>query len=283
MVRSAIYLLIVACAWSQPRIEIHPASGQRFDRSKETQRRLHVIQQSFWRDASVGEEVAVLVMAEKTYEIYFRRQIASESKIATFTEDGNDILVARWSAQANTRHSQSCRLGYSKDTSFIFRLPPQSWSNDSVIRAGFNELLKPPSPSSLTGPADGVALNIGCDLYGNRLGVGKLLLKDIPRQMGEGGVVNWIDLWETPDSSYLSVTFGTVERLGVPPNMGAIAERFPPLKTRVIDWSARRLLDELGAGNSCERDRVLAHESSLLPQSIAGALSSLGKSRLRFF
>lgn len=44
------------------------------------------------------------------------------------------------------------------------------------------------------------------------------------------------------------------------PGTRFISERFPPLESRVGQWSKKRLLDELGHGGLLARDRILARE-----------------------
>jgi hypothetical protein len=66
--------------------------------------------------------------------------------------------------------------------------------------------------------------------------------------------MNYFDLWETDGASYLAATFKS-------PTEG-IGERFPPLTSRVGQWSKERLLDELAPGGfqAVNRDRVLTEE-----------------------
>lgn len=72
--------------------------------------------------------------------------------------------------------------------------------------------------------------------------------------------MNYFDLWEASDASYLAVTFRS-------PRV-RIGELFPPLRSRVGQWSKERLLYELAPGGfqAVDRDRVLTEE--LLKRSV---------------
>jgi hypothetical protein len=261
VMRFAIILVIVACSWGQPRIDIHPISGKASDRLKETERRLRTAQQSSLRDARAEEELAVVEAVARIYREQFQPQISSEPRIATLTEKGNDILVARWTASGDqSPFSELIVWDTPQDTSFIFRLPRRSWSNDAAIRSTFERLLLPARSDGRTPPAKGVTLNIARDPYTQQwIGAGGLLVTYFPRQF-EVGYMNWLDLWETTSASYLSATFSLYATSYYPSNMRLIAERFPPLASRVRRWSKQRIIGELDRNVSLARDRVLAQE-----------------------
>src|ERR1700730_2270192 len=94
--RLALMSMFAACAWAQLKFDIHPVTGRASDRLKETQRVLRVARQSAWRDASAPEERAVVEALARVYRAHFLPEIAPEPKIATLTEKGVDILVAKW-------------------------------------------------------------------------------------------------------------------------------------------------------------------------------------------
>jgi hypothetical protein len=257
----AITILAVACAWAQPKIEIHSVTGTASERLKEAERRVRIAQRASWRVASSKEEIAVVEEDASHYEAYFQPAIPSRPQIATLTEKGEDILVARWAMPADERAFSELILWDTPHTaSFIFRLPVRSWSNDSAISAAFEKLLSPAKTRGQLPPSYGVSLNVASDPYTHRwIGAGGLLIRYFPRQF-DMGYLNWIDLWETATASYLSVTFRMDLDEHPASTSRLIAERFPPLEARIGQWSKLRILDELGSVGSMPRDRVLARE-----------------------
>jgi hypothetical protein len=168
------------------------------------------------------------------------------------TEKGSDILVARWSPDLIVWDTP-------QNTSFLFRLPPHSWSSDSAVRSTFEKLLLPPTPDGRTPPPKGVTLSISRDPLTHRwIGAGGLLINYGPHQV-DMGYLNWFDFWETPTASYISVAFKYLPG-PYPSDVRVIPERFPSLRSRVTEWTKKRLLDELAPGGLAERDRVLAEE-----------------------
>lgn len=261
VMRIAVISIMVACSWAQPRIDIHPISGQASSRLKETERRLQTAERSSWRDARTQEELNVTGAVVRIYREHFQPQISSEPRIATLVEKGNDILVARWTSSGDqSAFSELIVWDTPRDTSFIFQLPRRSWSSDSAIRSAFERLLLPARLDGRTPPAKGLTLNLARDPRTQlSIGAGGLLVDYGPRQF-DVGLLNWLDLWDTTTASYLSVSFSLYATPGFPSNMRSIAERFPPLQSRVGQWSKKRLLDELGRGGTVERDRVVARE-----------------------
>jgi hypothetical protein len=222
--------MFAACAWAQLKFDVHPVTGRASDRLKETQRVLRVAQQSAWRDARAPEEVAVVDVLAKTYRTNFLPELLPEPRIATLTEKGVDILAAKWD-------------GAGPYSELIVWDTPESWSSDSAIRAKFEALL--PTPGTDGSRPKGATLNIARDAQTQRwIGTGGLLIAYPPRQF-DLGQMNWIDLWETAGSSYLSATFSMYATGQYPHNMRLIPERFPPLESRVTQWSKKRILDEL--------------------------------------
>jgi hypothetical protein len=127
----------------------------------------------------------------------------------------------------------------------------------------FERLLLPPRPDGKTPPAKGVTVNIARDPYTQQwVGAGGLLINYFPRQF-DYGYMNWFDLWEASNQSYLAASFSQYAISEYPPDMRSIAERFPPLASRVGQWSKERLLNELahaGGFGTSVRDRVLSKE-----------------------
>jgi hypothetical protein len=253
--RLALLSMFAACAWAQLRIDIHPVTGRASDQLKETERILRIAQRSPFRVAGAPEELAIVEAIVKTYRLHFLPEIDSAPRIATVTDKGNDILVARWAA------SDLIVWDTPENTSFIFKLPAHSWSSESAIRSTFEKLALPRT--------NGVTLNVARDAQTQQwIGAGGLLIKYPPYQF-DLGAMNSIDLWETTGASYLCVTFSAWTTRG-PPNMLWFPERFPPLETRVGRWTKKRLLDELSPAGAAtrarslwsgiERDRVLARE-----------------------
>lgn len=255
--------MIAAGGWAQPQVDIHPVSGQASDRLKEAERRWRTARQLSWRDAGTPEELAVVAAVASFYKQVFQPELASAPKIATVTEKGQDILVARWRLSSNrTSFSELIVWDTPQSTSFIFQLSRRSWATDPAIRSSFERLLLPPRSDGRTPPAKGVTLNVARDPYTQQwVGAGGILLDYAPRQFDVGSM-NWFDLWETAAASYLAATFSQFAMPLFPSNMRSIAERFPPLESRVGQWSKKRILDELGPGgfNAAFRDRVLANE-----------------------
>lgn len=278
--RLAFIFALATCSWAQIKVDIHPVSGQASDRLEETERHWGTAQHLSWRAAKSEEELAVVKAITAIYNDHFQPQITSQPPIATLTEKGDDILVARWTFSASTSSfSELIVWDTPANTSFIFRLPPHSWSNNAAIQSSFERLLLPPRSDGRTPPAQGVKLNLARDARTRQsIGAGGLLVNYGPRQF-DLGFLSWIDLWETTAASYLSAGFSRhVTRF--PPNMRSIAERFPPLQTRAAQWSKQRILDALAPGSSLERDRVLARE--LVKRDMAGEeLLEVLQSRLR--
>jgi len=183
--------------------------------------------------------------------------------IVTLTEKGQDILLARWTGQdSETWLSEMIVWNTPNETSFIFRLPRGSWSSDAQIRSSFERLLLPPAADGRTPPAKGVTVNIAKDSYGGRsIGAGWFLINYVPRQF-DIGPLNWFDLWRSPEGSYFAAGFSQFVTPGFPWTMRSIPERFPPLESRVGNWTKQHILDELGHGgfSADSRDRILAKE-----------------------
>jgi len=244
--------LFVACAWAQLKIDIHPVTGRASDRLKETERILRIAQRSPQRDANAPEELAMVEAIVKNYRLYFLPEIDSVPGIATLTEKGNDILVAQWTATGTDAFSKLIVWDTPESTSFIFKLPRHSRSDNSAIQATFEKLILP--------RANGAALDVARDPQTQqRIGAGVLLISLPPRQF-DTGYANWVDLWETADASYLCAKFSW-DAVHNPPGMRFIPERFPPLESRVRQWSKERLLDQLARGDRAQaRDRILGRE-----------------------
>jgi hypothetical protein len=140
--RLVLLALIAACSWGQVRIEITPVTGRASDRLKEAQRRLQRVQQLVWREIRAPEERAVVEEARNSYRGFFLPEIGSEPRIATLTEDGIDILVARWTMPGDGIGGSELTVWDTPEvTYFIFRLPRASWSSDAAIRATFEKLV----------------------------------------------------------------------------------------------------------------------------------------------
>jgi hypothetical protein len=243
VMRLALMSMFAACAWAQLKFDIRTEVGRAPDRLKETQRVLRVAEQCAWRDAKAPEERAVVEALAKVYRVHFLPEISPEPKIATLTEKGVDILVARWIGTG--AYSELIAWDTPETTSFIFKLPTRSWPSDSAIRATFETLLPIPRPDGGQTRAMGVKLTMARDaLTHNWIGTGGLLIGYAPRQW-DLGFMNWIDLWETAASSYLCTTFNMFAAPGYPLTMRSIPERFPPLESRVTNWSKKRILEEL--------------------------------------
>jgi hypothetical protein len=271
--RLALMSMFAACAWAQLKFDIHPVTGRAPDRLKETQRVLRVTRQAAWRDANAPEERAVVEALAKVYRVHFLSEITPKPKIATLTEKGVDILAARWIGAGP--YSELIVWDTPESTSFIFKLPGQSWSSDSAIQATFETLLPVPGAGGKPTRARGVTLNITRDAQTHQwFGTGGLLIGYAPTQR-DLGFMNWIDLWETAASSYLCASFNLYATPGYPFSMRSIPERFPPLESRVTNWSKKRILDELSREPELKdrarntefawerddrRDRVLARE-----------------------
>jgi hypothetical protein len=261
IVRFAILLTIAACSWAQPKIEIHDVPGQASDRLKETGRRLQILRKSPWRSMSAAEEFALAQPVAKLYRANLLPEINSEPQIATFTDRGSDILLARWTAMdERSLFPELLVWDTPTDTSFIFRLAAGSWSTDASITSTFGRLLLPAIPDERPLSAEGIVLNIGFDPHTQqRTGFGTFLERPIPRQMAVEPFAR-LDLWVTTTANFLSVSFSTRATPDFPPNMRGIAERFPPLESRVVEWTTRHILDDLRAVGERGRDRVLARE-----------------------
>jgi hypothetical protein len=258
--RLVLISLMAACSWAQPSVEIRSVTGRASDRLKEAERHLQRAQQMATRDIKAPEERAVVDSDVAVFGAYFRPSIGSEPRIATLTEDGKDILVARWTVSGDhSAFSELTLWDTAESASFIFRLPRGSWSNEAAIRSTFERLLLPARADGRMPLVKSIALEISRDPQTQQwIGSGGFLVNLMPRQF-DAGPPNWLDFWDTPSASYLSATFN-VPWLDGPLNMRLVAERFPPLESRVGQWSKKRLLDELGTRGSEERDNILARE-----------------------
>jgi hypothetical protein len=269
MMRLALLSMFAACGWAQLTFEIHPVTGRASDRLKEAERILRVAQRSPLRDAAAPEELAVLEGIGKTYRLNFLPGIDSVPRIATLTDKGKDILIARWTSDEDA-FSELIVWDTPEDTSFIFKLPAHSWSSDAAIRGTFEKLLPAPDNKRWPHPASGVVLNVAKDVQTRQwIGAGGLRILLPPRDFDIGSG-NSVDLWETTTANYLCVTFSPFITFGYPWKLRWTPERFPPLETRVGGWTKKRLLDELvPAGDAprvhspwqnMDRDRILARE-----------------------
>ncbi len=217
-----------------------------------------------WREIGTPEERAVVEAVTGGYREHFQPVIGSEPKIATLTDGGKDILVARWTTPGGQSALPELTVWDTpENTYYIFRLPPGSWSSSTAIRSTFEKLLLPSIPDGKKPRATGVVLEIARNpLTGRWAGSGGLQI-DYPPTQFDFGLMNWLDLWETPAASYVSAAFNKHDfAFRFPENMRWIAERFPPLESRVGQWGKKRILDELSPGGVAERDRdrVLARE-----------------------
>jgi hypothetical protein len=240
-------LAVASSCWAQLPVDIHRIAGRASDRLKEAERRVRIARGASLRAPKEPEEVAVIDAAAKTYAGYFLPEIIGAPRITTLTENGNDVLIARWSNAS----SEVIIWDTPEDISFILKLPPHRWSNDSSIRSTFDTVWRPPSAESTV---LAVSLNVAMDPLTHRwIGTGGIQTKSGPRQFALGHWANWIDFWETATASYLS--------LGIDRQfLQLIPERFPPLESRVGMWSKQRLLQELARQTGARRDSVLARE-----------------------
>jgi hypothetical protein len=177
------FMCIAASAWVQPTVEIQHVTGRASDRLTEAERYWRTAQKATWRDIKTPEERDVVGAVTGTYRGVFQSELRSAPKIVTLTEKGQDILVARWTAQDSQRwFSELIVWGTPNQTYFIFRLPRGSWSSDAQIRSSFERLLLPPTADGRTPPAKGVTVNIAKDSYTGRwIGAGGFLIAYPPR------------------------------------------------------------------------------------------------------
>jgi hypothetical protein len=261
--RLILFMCLVAGVWAQPTVEIHHVIGRASDRLTEAEHRWRTAQRAAWRGIETPEEKDVVSAVTELYRGLFQPELGSAPKIVTLTDKGQDILVARWTAKDSQGwFSELIVWDTPNQTSFIFRLPRGSWSSDAQIRSSFERLLLPPTADGRSPAAKGVTVNVAKDAYTGRwIGAGGFPNKPIPRQI-DIGLLNWLDLWQSADSSYLAAGFRQFDTPGFRWEMRSIAERFPPLESRVGNWSTRRILDELGHGgfDADRRDRILAKE-----------------------
>jgi hypothetical protein len=259
--RLVLLALIAACSWAQLRVEIRSYSGPATDRLKEAERHLLRAQQVTWRDIRAPEERAVVETDAGLCREYFQPPISSDPRIATLTEGGKDVLVARWAGPGDQSAFSELTLWDTPEAaSFIFRLPRGSWSSDADIRAAFERLLQPAGSDKRKPLVNSVTLEVAkYPQTQRRFGDGGLMVNIIPRSF-DVGPPNWLDFWETPSASYLSATLNIRYVRNSYDGARLIEERFPPLETRVGQWSKKRLLDELSRGRLPARDRILAVE-----------------------
>lgn len=258
--------MLAGCSWAQLRIDIHPATGRASDQLQEMQRIVQVAQQAALRNANAPEESAVVEAIVNTYRQTFVPVIDAMPEITTLTEKGSDILVARWAHVGQDASLDLIVWDTPVNRSYIFKLPAHSWSSEPEIRATLEKLALPRT--------NGATLNLARDAVTKQwFGTGSLLITRPPFQFDVGSL-NWIDLWETTGASYLCVSFSGFVAYG-PPNMRWIPERFPPLETRVPQWTKQKMIDELSLISDSDtaiprqlvqwnrqeaRDRALARE-----------------------
>ena len=181
--RIAITFLFATCSWAQLTIDLHQVSGLPSDRLKEAQRRVQKVQDISWRPPEKEEELAVMKEVGQIARTYFRPW-SEPPQIGTFTEKGNDILVARWAAPGGgSAISELIVWDTPQDTTFLFGLPAGSWSSDSSVQSTFERLLLPTRPDARTPPAQGVTLNMARNAETHqRIGAGVLVVKFVLRQ-----------------------------------------------------------------------------------------------------
>jgi hypothetical protein len=256
--RLILFMSMVAGGWAQPTVEIHHVTGRASNRLTEAERYLRTARHASWRGIETPEEEDVVSAVTELYRGLFRPELGSAPKIVTLTDKGQDILVALWTAKDSQGwFSELIVWDTPNQTSFIFRLPRGSWSNDAQIRSSFERLLLPPPADGGTPPAKGVTVNVAKDAYTGRwIGAGGFPNKSVPRQI-DVGPLNWFDLLQSADGSYLAAGFSQFDTPG-----RSIPERFPPLESRLGKWPTQRILDELGHGGfaAAPRDRILAKE-----------------------
>jgi hypothetical protein len=265
-----LMLFLCIAAWAQPAVDIHHVTGRASDRLTTAQRWWRTAQQAAWRDVKTPEERDVVGAIMEVYRGIFRPELSSAPKVVTLTENGQDILVARWTGQySQGRVSELIVWDAPNQTSFIFRLQRGSWSSDAEIRLTFEQLLLPPAADGRTPPATSITANVAVDfLTGRLIGAGWFSMSYVPRQF-DTGPSDWFDLWGSDDSSYLAAGFARFAAKGYSWDM-SIPERFPPLEARVGNWPTQRILDELSHGGFAadSRDRILGRE--LMRREVAG-------------
>lgn len=261
--RFALFTWMAIGILAQPVVEIRHVTGGASSRLTEAERWWRTAQHAAWREARAPEEREMVTAVTAIYREVFQPEIGPEPKIVTLTEKGQDILAVRWTGRDSmSPFSEMIAWDTPNQTSFIFRLPPGRWSSGVQIQSTFEQLLLPPATDGHTPPATGVTVNIARDPRDGRwIGAGGFLIKYAPRQF-DFGSLNWFDLWQSADGSYLAAGFHEFQTFASPRNMRGIAERFPPLEARVGSWSKGRILEELGHGGVFEalRDSILARE-----------------------
>ena len=105
-IRLVLLLVLGTCSWAQLKFDIRPVVGRASDRLLDIQRDLQVARQSVWREAKAQEERAVLEAVVQTYRLHFQTPIDSLTRIATLTDKGQDILVARWVATGSNAFTE---------------------------------------------------------------------------------------------------------------------------------------------------------------------------------
>jgi len=165
----------------------------------------------------------------------FQSEVTTEPRIATLPDDKGDVLVARWTAPGGqSAFSELIVWDTPEVTSCIVHLPRGStmspWTSRAIRRR-----------------------TSGSALAGFRSAAG------FPGS-STGGAENWFDLCETPTASYLCVSHNMGWPASAHFGTRLIPERFPPLESRVGQWSRKRLLDDLSHPGIPARDLILARE-----------------------
>lgn len=231
---------------AQIKIDIHQVKGGASERLLEVERRWRVAQRVSYHAPSTPEEMTVLAALTKEYTQVFRPPLQASPLVATFTENGQDILVIRWrSLDDQLREPIVIVWNTPEETAFLFPLKPGSVKDDAAADCTFQSLLAPTGSDPSTRAARGVSINIARDsVHRQTIAAGGLSIAYFPIQF-DLGLLNWFDLRETAGSSFLSVGFSQHVLYELPANLRSINERFPLLEKRVPGWTKQRLIREL--------------------------------------
>jgi hypothetical protein len=240
--------------------------------------KLDLIRQASLNQPEDEHTYGVIGSARAAYREYFRPERAELAGAATLTHHNQDVLLARWKTDYPD-HGLSEILLWDEPgfTSYLFRVDPKTLRDGAGLQRLLDDLLDwskvdrhrrlLQSPSLQLPPIEvGLVWN---PKTGDIDGATKPWLLQYLYQFA-GGMLDIFSMeaYGTTEYAYIDFTLGkrpisSHYREG----MVWIAERFPPLRERVKDWSKDRVLWELGKGRtfapifgSRDRDVVLLKE-----------------------
>lgn len=292
-------------AYAQSRIEFHQVDSFPTGLREHTARIVGRIQQVPLADPTDSAVKDLLETAAKDSAHTLRWNLGGLSKTGTLVDNNEDILVAHWPQSGSEVIPEDVWLWDDPiEYTFVFRVESKAATDRRELERILTSLLaskesEPPAPTEPPVLRPPLRLSDQLNepppplpplprvrpapLFRNPV-IQKITLSMLSRTRRDGVIVSggveaaplfqfdrpgsrapMIDLYQDAGTSLMVITVGK-RWMGAPPDMYLIAERFPPLRQRVPEWSFDHLMDEAGqpsADNpfrSIEREGILFRE-----------------------